>query len=178
LAGVRSSGSTFEKNKIMNPTHIHLIITHMPIFGSFFGILVLVHGLWTKSNAVKVAAYNVFIISALGASLAFFTGESAEETVEHLQGISEQVIEAHEESASVALGAFIALGAAAIVALALTLKKSNSAALVSRIMLFLAVFSFALVARTGFLGGQIRYTEISASADAPQAPSLEQDEDD
>ena len=71
----------------MNQTHLHLLITHLPIFGSILGGLVLAHGIWTKSNQTKIAAYNVLIISSIGAVVAYLTGEGAEETVEKIPGV-------------------------------------------------------------------------------------------
>ena len=93
----------------MNPTHIHLLITHLPIFGSILGGLVLAHGLWTKSNQTKIAAYNIFIISAIGAGIAYLTGEAAEETVENIQGIAKDMIDEHEDFAVFALVSLIIL---------------------------------------------------------------------
>ncbi|MFC6876886.1 hypothetical protein ACFQZF_10260 [Flavobacterium myungsuense] len=61
----------------MDQTHIQLLIAHFPIFGSILGGLVLPFGIWTKSNQTKIAAYNLFIISSIGAGIAYFTGEGA-----------------------------------------------------------------------------------------------------
>lgn len=61
----------------MNPTHIHLMITHLPIFGSILGALVLAYGIYVKSEQTKSAAYYLFIIAAIGAGIAYATGESA-----------------------------------------------------------------------------------------------------
>ena len=83
----------------MDQTHLHLLITHLPIFGSILGALVLVHGLWTKSNQTKIAAFNLFIISSIGAGIAYLTGEGAEESVENLPGVVEATIKQHEEFA-------------------------------------------------------------------------------
>lgn len=69
----------------MNPTHIHLVIAHLPIFGSILGALVLAYGLWTKSNNTNIAAYGLFIISSMAAGIAYLTEEAAEESVENLQ---------------------------------------------------------------------------------------------
>lgn len=174
----RENAEPLNKTNHMNPTHIHLIITHMPIFGSFFGTLVLIHGLWAKSNTVKIAAYNIFILSALGASIAFFTGESAEETVESIAGVNEQVIEEHEEAADFALGAFIVLGVAAVVAIPITAKNMKWAVVISRAMLVAAAFSFVVVARTGYLGGKIRHTELNTTGSTGITTDGEQEEDD
>lgn len=161
----------------MNQTHIHLLITHLPIFGSIFGGIVLAHGLWTKSDQTKIAAYNLFIISAIGAGIAYLTGEAAEETVENIQGITENMIEQHEDFAIFALVSLIVLGVASIGGLFLTLKKSSLTKTVALVILFISLISFGLVARTGYLGGQIRHTEINSSNNSP-VQSGEQEDDD
>ncbi len=147
----------------MNQTHIHLLITHLPIFGSILGGLVLFYGLWTKSSETKIAAFLLFIISAMGAGIAYLTGEAAEETVENIQGVVEATIKTHEEFALFALISLIILGVASILGLILTIKKSPLTRTTAFVILFIALISFGLVARTGYLGGQIRHTELSAA---------------
>lgn len=109
----------------MNPTHFHLLITHLPIFGSILGGFVMAYALWTKSDQTKMATYYLLIISSLGAAIAYFTGEEAEETVAHLQGIFEATIERHEDFAIFALLALITLGAVSIIGAFLTDKKNH-----------------------------------------------------
>ena len=147
----------------MNQAHIHLLITHLPIFGSILGGLVLVHGIWTKSNHTMVAAYNLFILSAIGAGIAYLTGEGAEEAVENIQGIAEATIEKHEDFALFALISLIMLGIASLLGLLVTYSKSIMTRTVAFVVLFIALISFALVARTGYLGGQIRHTEVHSN---------------
>ncbi|HOY12479.1 MAG TPA: hypothetical protein PLY70_05035 [Saprospiraceae bacterium] len=145
----------------MDQTHIHLLITHLPIFGSILGGIVLAHAIWTKSIDTMIAAYYLFLISAAGAGIAYLTGEAAEESVENLQGVLDSNIEAHEEFALFALISLIILGLASVVGLFLTFKKSPLTRTTAIIILFLSLLSFGLVARTGYLGGQIRHTEIT-----------------
>lgn len=161
----------------MNQTHIHLLITHLPIFGSILGGLVLAHGLWTKSNQTKIAAYNIFIISAIGAGIAYLTGEAAEETVENIQGIAKNMIDEHEDFAVFALVSLIILGVASIGGLFLTLRKSALTSTAAIAILFISLISFGLVARTGYLGGQIRHTEINNSATTTQGQGESEDDD-
>ncbi len=155
----------------MNQTHIHIIITHLPIFGSILGGLVLMYGLWSKSNDTKVAAYLLFILSALGAGIAYLTGEAAEETVENIQGVVEATIKRHEEFALFALISLIILGVTSILGLVLTLKKSRLTRTTAFVILVISLIGFGLVARTGYLGGQIRHTEISNGATVPMEDS-------
>ncbi len=162
---------------IMNQTHIHLLITHLPIFGSILGGLVLAHGLWTKSNQTKIASYNLLIISSIGAIIAYLTGEGAEETVEKIQGVSESMIDQHADFAVYALVSLCILGAAALIGLFVSLRKSPLSRTIAIITLVISLVSFGLIARTGYLGGQIRHTEINAATPIPQQNG-EQEKDD
>lgn len=151
----------------MNQTHIHLLITHLPIIGSMLGALVLIHGIFTKSDQSKIAAYNIFMLSSIGAVIAYFTGEGAEETVENLQGVIESTIKEHEESALYAFISLIILGSISILGFIATVKKSSITRPLTFVILIISVISFGLVARTGYLGGKIRHTEITNNAVLP-----------
>lgn len=148
----------------MTQVHLHLLITHLPVFGSIIGALVLGYGLWTKSNQTKHASYFIFIISAIGAGIAYLTGEGAEEAVEKIKTVSENMIGLHEDAALYALVSLIALGVMSVIALIAGRFKSTLIKPTSIIVLFLSIVSFGLVARTGYLGGQIRHTEIATGA--------------
>jgi uncharacterized membrane protein len=145
----------------MNSTHIHLMITHLPIFGAVMGALVLIHGMWSKSNQTKIAAYNLFILSGIGAGIAYATGEGAEETVENIQGVATSLIDQHEDMAKIALISFIILGVISLAGNFFTIKKEKISHTLAFVILFLSIISFGIVARTGYLGGLIRHTEIN-----------------
>ena len=147
----------------MDQTHIHLIINHLPVFGSMLGALVFTYSLLVKSNHTTMAAYYIFIVSAIGAGIAYLTGEAAEEKVEKIQGVVKNAIEEHEEFAVFALWAFIILGIVSLVGLYLTWKKSNLTKATALVVLLVALFSFGIVAWTGYLGGKIRHSEINSS---------------
>src|SRR5665647_89361 len=148
----------------MDQAHLHLVITHLPIFGSILGAFVLGYGIWSKSNQTKIAAYFLFVISAIGTGIAYLTGEGAEEAVEEIPGVAENLIKQHEEFAMFALVGLIVLGISSLVALYVTYKNTSFIKTTSFATLFISLISFALVARTGYLGGQIRHTEISTGA--------------
>jgi uncharacterized membrane protein len=135
------------------------MITHLPIYGSFLGTLVLIYGRVTKSHHTKMAAYFVLFIAALGGIVAFSTGEAAEETIENVQGISKNLIEEHEEFGNITFAVIIALGLASLTALLLTWKKSKLSNLISIIALMLSIVCVGMSSWTGYLGGQIRHTE-------------------
>ena len=148
----------------MSQAHLHLVITHLPIFGSILGALVLGYGLLSKSNQTKTAAYFLFIVSGIGAGIAYLTGEGAEEAVEDVLGVSENMIKQHEDFAMFALIGLIVLGVSSLFAIFVTYKKMALSKTVAFVVLFISLISFSLVARTGYLGGQIRHTEIGSAA--------------
>lgn len=144
----------------MNQTHIHLLINHLPIIGSIIGALVLLHGIGVKSNQTIIAAYYIFVLCAIGATIASLTGEATEESVENIQGIVKSAIEPHQEFALYALISLISLGIVSIFGIFVTWKVSHLVKNTSYLILILAILSFILVARTGYLGGLIRHTEL------------------
>lgn len=160
----------------MTQVHLHLLITHLPIFGSILGALVLAHGIWSKSDQTKIAAYNVLIISSVGAVIAYLTGEGAEEAVKNIQGVAKNMIDQHHDFAVFALVGLIALGVISIIGLYLTMRKSSLSSTITILTLVVALISFGLVGRTGYLGGQIRHTEIGTTSSA-QEGSEEHDTD-
>lgn len=146
----------------MDPAHLHLIITHLPVFGCFLGMVVLAYGLFTKSKATIDAAYLVFILSSIGGGIAYLTGESAEQVVEHVLGIAERNIEAHEESAELTIIALAILGIACSITLVFSYKLKNYHNELAILILLIAIVCFGLAARTAYLGGKIRHSEIGS----------------
>jgi uncharacterized membrane protein len=162
----------------MDAVHLHLIITHLPIFGSILGAFVLAYGIWSKSDSTKIAAYFLFVIAAIGAAIAYFTGEGASEAVEKIQGVSENIIEQHEDFALFALVGLIVLGVSSLLAVFVTYSQHRLAKTVSLLTLAISIISFALVARTGYLGGQIRHTELVTGAAVQNVGGQEKGGDD
>jgi len=72
----------------MDATRIHLFITHLPVFGIFLGFMALLFGLIRKDRQVKIVSLLILVIAISGGIIAFQTGESAEETVENIAGLS------------------------------------------------------------------------------------------
>jgi uncharacterized membrane protein len=147
----------------MTSAHIHLLITHLPIFGVLIGSLVLFYGILVKSNDTKIAAFGVLVLSTIGAVIAYLTGEGAEEIVEEISGVVESTIKTHENFALTALIGLILLGLLSIIGLLAIINKSSTSNKIANFILILAIACFGLVVYTGYLGGKIRHTELSDS---------------
>lgn len=157
----------------MNSVQMHLALTHVPVILSMVGLIILVVAFLIKNPTLTTTSYVLILTAGIAAIPVFLTGEGTEEVVENLPGVSEAVIERHEEVAALAM---ISIGVAALMAAAaLASVKWQFAPRVFRVAtLFLALTSAGLMLQTAHLGGQVRHTEIrsgfalqSGDADAP-----------
>ncbi|MCW5908018.1 MAG: hypothetical protein KIS94_09180 [Chitinophagales bacterium] len=150
----------------MNTAHWHLILNHFPIIGTLGGIVVLFYGLIRKSNDTKVLGALLILAMAVISVIVMETGEAAEDVVEKIPGISEAAMEAHEDAAKIANGILIASGVLALISLVLNFLKKNVVTISMVATLLLSSVAFGFMAYTGYLGGKIRHTEISAATNS------------
>lgn len=163
----------------MDSTHLHLILNHFPIIGTLIGTGVMAYGYFIQSEPTRKAALLTWVAMALVAIPVFLTGEPAEESVEGLAGVSEALIESHEEAAELAIWVMEALGLLSLIALFVGGKNEKTGKTMTAIAFALSLVTFGLMARTGYLGGQIRHTEIRSGAvtQTPGEKGGEQDDD-
>lgn len=153
----------------MNEAHLHMVVNHFPIIGLFFGIGILSFGILKKQTILINTAYVMFIICMIMAKATMMTGEGAEEIVEEL-GISHDIIHIHEEIAETFMKVLYGLGILAILGLIVNLKKHTKAAIVSYIVLILAIGAAVLSKNVGTSGGEIRHTEIRENTSNSSTP--------
>src|SRR5215470_15297757 len=92
--------SIFQKEeRAMNWAHVHLMLTHLQVIGTIFGVLLLLLALLKKSEELKRVSLGIFVLTALLALPVYLTGEPAEKVAEHLPGVTEPLIERHENAA-------------------------------------------------------------------------------
>jgi uncharacterized membrane protein len=137
-----------------------LLLNHFPVIGTLIGSCLLLWGIIKKQDNIKSIAAFLLAVIAIIAIPVYLTGEPAEESIEKLPGVSETMIELHDDAATIAIWLMGITGLASLLALIFEWKKRKTA---NSVFLFAFVFSvicFAAMARTGYYGGQIRHTEI------------------
>jgi hypothetical protein len=50
---------------VMTLTHLHLVLNHVPVLGTAFGLALLAFGIWRRSTELKKTALGVFVLTAL-----------------------------------------------------------------------------------------------------------------
>jgi uncharacterized membrane protein len=92
------------------------------------------------------------------------SGEEAEHAVEELPGVFESLIEEHEESVSLVLWMLIPCGLLSMAGIWASFRKEELEKKLAYMSLILSLLGFVATARTAWLGGQIRHSEIRTGA--------------
>lgn len=150
----------------MNWAHVHLLLNHIPVLGTLFGLLLLAWGMVRRNESIQRAALATFFVAALVAVPVFLTGEPSEDAVEHLAGTAGGAIETHEDAALLALIGIELLGVIAV--LGVVRRRAGLSRFVTRAALVTSVVTAGLMARTANLGGTIRHAELRGAAAQPQ----------
>ncbi len=158
----------------MNGAQIHLLVNHVPVLGVAFAAVLTAAGVVRGSDELKKAGLWAFVLAGLAALPAYFSGEGAEEVVEHLSGVSEALIHEHEEAAEKALAGALLLAASGAAALIHAYKNRALSAKAAPALLALSLPVLALLAYAAHLGGLIRHPELRPSAAAGQAGSADE----
>ncbi|MGZ5273717.1 MAG: hypothetical protein ACXWCA_05330 [Kaistella sp.] len=148
----------------MNNTHLHLVVNHLPIIFPVVGIIILLIGIFTKTEVSKRNAYITFILGALASIASMATGEGAEEGVENLPGVAESLIKTHEEAAELFAGLSYFLGGISVVALFASFKNYAFSKFMPFIVGLFALATLFFAQKAGTTGGEIRHTEIRSGA--------------
>ena len=164
----------------MNGAHWHLVVNHLPIIFPIVGVIVMITGLISKSEAVKRTAFMIFVFGALAAIAAMNTGEGAEEVVENINGVSENFIESHEEAAETFAILYYILGGISLLGLWASFKQKSFSSIISIATLIFAFVVLFFAKQTGTTGGEIRHTEIRSGNNIPASENknAEEDQDD
>ncbi len=144
----------------MNPAQLHLFFSHFPIVGLVCAILVNLYSLFNKSHELERLSLWFYVVLGIFALLAYLTGDGAEKIMETYPGITEDIIEPHE---NIALFFFIGLmitAGIAMIGLYITKTKEKSLKRFTLILLIAGILLGILAGFTGSTGGAIRHTEI------------------
>lgn len=147
----------------MNYAYVHLLLVHVPVIGTVFGALLLFVAIARRSEELKKVSLGVFVVIALITIPVYFTGEPAEELVENLPGVSESIIDQHEEAGLVSLVVIEILGAISLGGLFLFHRSKHIPRLFVMTTLILSIGSGGLMGWAANLGGKIRHTEIRSA---------------
>jgi hypothetical protein len=145
----------------LSPLHLHLMLNHLPIYGTVFAGIVLGWGLVRRSREGVRFGLWLTVLLALATIPVDLTGDPAEHQLRQFDpGVERRIIHAHEESGERGLWVVLATGAVAAAALWLGRRSTEPRGTMPLVVLACLLVSFAMFAYAALLGGQIRHTEL------------------
>lgn len=136
------------------------MLNHIPVLGAVATLCLVVLADFKNDKAITKLALQFTVLIAILTLPAYFSGESAEEVVEHLPGVTDSFIEKHEQFAKFALGLTELVGIIGAVGLYWFRKNPGLATKYWRSIQIVALINAIVMLMTANLGGQIRHTEI------------------
>ena len=153
----------------MDPTHVHLLLNHVPTIGFVIGLMLFISSLIAGNAELKRASLVVFVGIALVTIPTYVSGNAAEEVLCGAgvkepacadPGVSKTLIQAHEGAALLAFAAIILTGAFAWLGLWQMRRTARAENWNLAAILLLSLVAFGLAARAANIGGEIRHPEI------------------
>jgi uncharacterized membrane protein len=148
----------------MNAAYVHLTLNHIPVLGVPFALALLAAAVFRRNETLRRAGWVTLVAVALLALPVYFSGEGAEEIVEHEPGVSHDNIEEHEEIALVAIIGMEALGLLALAGLVLSRRAAGAPSWMGPGSLLLALAVAGLMGLTAYRGGKINHPEAHGGA--------------
>jgi uncharacterized membrane protein len=144
----------------MNGSHLHLLFTHLPIVGLGMAILINIYAIANKNKALYKLTLWGYVAIGIFSLLAYLTGDGAEEIIKTYPGITEDIIESHEQIALLFFIGMMAITAASLLGIYVTKTKESFLKKFNLLLLVAALLLSLLAIKTGATGGVIRHTEI------------------
>ena len=149
-------------------THIHLLLNHFPTVGFGIGLVLFLVGLYVNSDPIKRASLGIFLIIALLSVPVYMTGKAAQRAIQEEPGVSNVLVETHEDAALTALAFMEITGLMAWLGLWQFRRVTRATKANLTAVLVLSLITAGLMTRAANLGGDIRHPEIrAAGADPP-----------
>jgi cytochrome bd-type quinol oxidase subunit 1 len=148
---------------VFNGAQFHLLVNHLPVVGFVFIVFALIAAILSKSIDLKRFVLLSTVVVGLSALAPFWTGESAEETIEDRAGFDKHLVHEHEELAEKAT--VVSVITAILAAFVYWRQRSKADFLDSglKVVFIFALISAAIMGAAAHEGGKIQHPEILSS---------------
>jgi hypothetical protein len=159
----------------MDPTHLHLLLNHVPTVAFGVGIAMFLMGFVGRSKDLRQASLVVLVGVALLSIPTYATGNAAQTRLQDRGEVSDgssegmvtlSLIESHEGAAFLALAFMELTGALAWLALWQIRRTSKLSYGMGGVILVLALLTMGLMVQAANIGGLINHPEIRGAEEA------------
>src|SRR5438132_1848493 len=153
-----------ELDLLKKPEYIHVVLNHLPIFGTILGALALAISLILRSRAAQVTALIITLIAGASAYPVFVTGQRAYKAIRGMaDDAGADVLDEHMDRAEKTIGVFYFLAALAIAGLLVPIKWPKSAVPLAALTLVVAIFCSGIAVYIAQPGGRVKHPEFRPS---------------
>jgi hypothetical protein len=153
-----------ESDLLKKPEYIHVVLNHLPIFGTMLAALALAISLILRSRAAQITALILTLIAGASAYPVFVTGQRAYKTIRNQSDdAGADWLDEHMDRAEKTIGAFYFLAALAIAGLLVPIKWPKSAVPLVALTLVVAIFCSGIAVYIAQPGGRVRHPEFRPS---------------
>jgi hypothetical protein len=160
-----------ELDLLKKPEYIHVVLNHLPIYGTMLGALALAISLVLRSRAAQITALILTLIAGASSYPVFVTGQRAYKTI---RGVSDDPgadwLDEHMDRAEKTINAFYLLAALAVAGLLLPIKWPNSAVPLVALTLVVAILCSGIAVYVAQAGGRVRHSEFRPSENPTPSP--------
>lgn len=170
--------------------HNHLLINHLPVFATLFGIIFLLVGFVLNNSTLRIAALATLLVGGFSFLPSNFTGDQAHEVLEHRKDFdktSHHLMHEHEEAAEFATPFGLGMAVLALAGIIFEARQNRQKAatnapaygkIISGLAGVVALVVMWLLAGVANSGGEIRHPEIRKEATASPAETGKTTKDD
>lgn len=144
----------------MNSAHLHIVLNHFPIIGTFIALMVAAVAIVTKQAVIKRLVLGMMVLIAVTGAAAYFTGLATEEDFFGPGSPALEQVERHEASARVTWIVGLVAGAVGIGGLLMSRRVTDVPMPIMAAAVVALLVSAFFFMRTSNLGGQIMHPEI------------------
>ena len=160
-----------ELDLLKKPEYIHVVLNHLPIYGTILGALALAVSLILRSRAAQITALILTFIAGVSAYPVLVSGQRAYKTI---RGVSDDAgadwLDEHMDRAEKTIGAFYFMAGLAAAGLLIPIKWPKSAFPLAVLTLVIAVLCSGIAVYIAQPGGRVRHPEFRPS-EIPTPPS-------
>ncbi len=159
-----------ELELLQRPEYIHVVLNHLPIYGTILGALALAIALILRSRSAQITALVLALIAGSSAYPVFVSGQRSYKTI---RGISDdagaEALDEHMDRAEKTIDAFYLLAAFATAALLVPIKWPKSGVPLAALTLILAILCSGIAVYIAQRGGRVRHSEFRPSENSTPA---------
>ena len=153
-----------ELELLKKPEYIHVVLNHLPIYGTILAALALAISLILRSRAAQITALILTLIAGASAYPVFVTGQRAYKTIRNQSDdAGADWLDEHMDRAEKTIGAFYFLVALALAGLLVPIKWPRAAFPLTVLTLVAAILCSGIAVYIAQPGGRVRHPEFRPS---------------